>query len=733
MRRGTLAGSPVRTALGRPARLRRPLTLGLAVVLALTTPTGAAAEPLRADPGAAESALPAGTTTVIEGAAWSWFEDERVTFAGNGTRLLASAVAGSTGQSAPPGTVLLADVDLASGDRQLVDLGQAEEDDHNSAAIHESASGEITTAWSRHNLDSLVRMLRQRTDGTWLRLPPTDIKRVTTYSNLRSSVDGTGRPVLYDFVRGLRFDPEVIASADSGRTWSRLGRVLRDSADAATRRPYVQYTPSADGRIHFVATDGHPREVQTGVYHGYIEAGSVYNSSGTLLGPLGSAIPVTGLTPVWLPTGVERGWTSDIVVDPSSGRPTVVFSVRTGNDDRRYLYARWSGRAWQVETLAAAGRALYAAEADYTGLVALDAANPSHVVASVDTSPLSGEPLVSAADGQRHWELWDGRRSAAGVWSWTALTVDSTVDNLRPVLVADPGGARAMLWMRGTYRQYTDYSIDVVGVITRADGRRVAAGEPTWATTTPVLPTPTPRPERATPVVGAFDGHPADDLLMVRAGTAPDDLFLGDDQRKATPIAGPSIASSATPVAGDFNGDGRTDIYWYAPGSAIDSLWRSTGSGFASTSTRQYAGTSTPVAGDFDGDGRTDILWYAPNGSTGALWFGRPDGSFDAVTAPRMNANYIPVAGDFDGDGRTDILWYAPGSRAEYRWMAAQGRRFVTTSARQVATTYTPIVADLDGDGADDIQWYAPGPASDQVWWSADGPLAATEAAKVNL
>ena len=52
---------------------------------------------------------------------------------------------------------------------------------------------------------------------------------------------------------------------------------------------------------------------------------------------------------------------------------------------------------------------------------------------------------------------------------------------------------------------------------------------------------------------------------------------------------------------------------------------------------------------------------------------------------------------------------------------------------RQGAHPLTLQRQPLDGDGADDIQWYAPGPASDQVWWSADGPLAATEAAKVNL
>jgi hypothetical protein len=629
--------------------------------------------------------VPTGTITLVEQAAWSWFEDERVVFTDGGASLTTSAVVGGDATTPAPGTVVLSEVDLATGARRLVDLGVGEVDDHNSASIHEAPTGELTTAWTRHHMDPLVRTQRQRTDGSWLRLPPVDLGSRATYSNLRSAADQAGQPVLYDFVRGERFDPEVIASADVGRTWARLGRVLRDPLDGAYSRPYVQYSPAHDGRIDLIATETHPRDSQTSVYHGFIQAGRLYDSAGTLLGPLGSAVPVTALTRVWAPSSAERAWTADIALDPVTGLPTVVFSVRWTADDHRYWFGRWSGSAWQVEEIAYAGQALTSIESDYTGLVTLDPADASHVVLSSDADPVTGAPLISATDGQRHWELWDGRRSPSGRWSWNPLTADSRTDNIRPVLAADPSGASALAWLRGRYQSFTTYDVDVVAVVRRPGGSTVGAGPVEWSPTTDVLPTPAPRSQGAQPVVGHFDGHLADDVFLVRPGGGPEDLFLGDEQRHPTPVAARAVTGTYTPIPGDYDGNGRTDIYWYAPGTAPDHLWSTTGVARMRASTpRQVTGTYTPIPGDYDGNGRTDIYWYAPGTAPDHLWTATPTG-------------------------------------------------FTTSTPRQVTGTYTPIPGDYDGNGADDVHWYAPGEAMDFIWWSEAGPVTSTSVAAVNL
>ena len=47
------------------------------------------------------------------------------------------------------------------------------------------------------------------------------------------------------------------------------------------------------------------------------------------------------------------------------------------------------------------------------------------------------------------------------------MTANSAVDNLRPLVPAWPGDRVALLWLRGTYRAYTNYDLAVVGIITK--------------------------------------------------------------------------------------------------------------------------------------------------------------------------------------------------------------------------------------------------------------------------
>ena len=126
--------------------------------------------------------------------------------------------------------------------------------------------------------------------------------------------------------------------------------------------------------------------------------------------------------------------------------------------DHRYRWARWDGREWLDEEIAFAGTRLYAGEDDYTGGICLHPDAPETVFISTDVDPASGVPLPGG-----HHEIYEGRRARKGEWEWRPVTAESKVDQLRPLVPRWGRGKTALLWLRGTYRSYTDYDLEVAG------------------------------------------------------------------------------------------------------------------------------------------------------------------------------------------------------------------------------------------------------------------------------
>jgi hypothetical protein len=417
---------------------------------------------------------PEQTITFNDDGGWCWFEDERVIV--HDGKLIIGTVAAGRLDALRRGDVEVTSYELQTGATRRSELhDRLQLDDHNSPAFLARPDGKILALYAKHGPENrfYYRISGVNDPGTWSpvrEFAPSETTRLT-YSNLcRLSAE---RNRIYDFFRGLdgKSKPSYAFSDDGGETWKTGGIVIQSPA----ARPYLRYASDGAASIHMFYTEGHPRDFDNSVYHVYYREGFLHRSDGSRIRSLSEGLrePEEG-TRIFTGGPNQVAWTADMELD-TDGNPYVGYSVqmdsaglppRQGGDDLRYRYARWDGRQWRDYPMAYAGRRLYAGEDDYSGLLALHPHDPATVFISTDADPASGRPLVSRSDGRRHYEIFGGSTADGGkTWIWTPVTRDSTMDNLRPIVPKWPGGRTILLWLRGTYRAYTDYDLEVVGRI----------------------------------------------------------------------------------------------------------------------------------------------------------------------------------------------------------------------------------------------------------------------------
>jgi hypothetical protein len=405
---------------------------------------------------------------VNENGAWSWFEDERAIVDPNTGNVLVGSIANGagTGSTARHGSVEVYSFNLADRQVHTSSFGQIQADDHNTPALLVRPDGRYLAAYAEHSINRLTRTKISAFPGNataWTDPPAFTNAANATYNNLfRLSAEGK----TYNFTRTVGFDPNFLVSTNDGDSWSYGGKLLQDPANSNSTRPYLKYASNDVDRIDFITTEGHPRDFNNGIYHGYLEGGKLYRTDGTEIGNLGSSPSAQAFTPVFSPTASRnRAWTTDLSLD-ASGNPVAVFTTRVdslGAADHRFFYGRYVGGTWQVNEIAKAGAGLYPTEGDYTGLAAIDPRDPSTLYIS---SPFN--PATSAATSNH--EIYKGVTSNNGAsWTWTPVTQNSTVDNLRPIVPKWSGGT-ALMWMRGTYSSYTNYGMAIVGLV-QQDGQ----------------------------------------------------------------------------------------------------------------------------------------------------------------------------------------------------------------------------------------------------------------------
>lgn len=404
---------------------------------------------------------------------WCWFQDDRMIL--DGERLLLGGVTSK-------GDIVVVSCDLQTKKTfRYILHDRLEADDHNAPALLVLPDGRYLAAYTKHGTDRRTRFrISERTGEITSWYPEQEFTHDAgvTYSNLcylfREGLKGR----IYNFVRSYQWDPNFIVSDDLGRSWRMGGRLLDGGGPSI--RPYVRYKSNGRDTVHFIATEGHPNQRITSIYHGFIRQGKAYRSDGTLVNDdifRREAPPVTAFTKVF--QGDERNvaWTIDLELD-SEEHPFVAFSVMkdpqpksTGQRglDHRYYYARWDGTQWHAHEMAHAGTRLYPDEPEYTGLAALHPRNPNLVFISTNADPVTGQPIM--VNGTRRHEIFRGEISPGDKgWHWTAVTCNSDHDNLRPIVAAD-GSRTVLVWLRGEYRSYTDYNQAAMGLVYNETGR----------------------------------------------------------------------------------------------------------------------------------------------------------------------------------------------------------------------------------------------------------------------
>jgi len=420
--------------------------------------------------------------TLAPDGAYTWFNNPRALFH-NGTLYF--------GYNSSDGKTALSAYHPATGSTLLWTSTWTEADDHNIPGLLPMEDGRLLAVYAHHGSTTYFNYRTSFSTnpiapGAWSAESLFNTAARVTYSNPNRL--STERGVLYNFLRDLNFNPTVTVSTNGGTNWLRP-RILIQTGSNSTVRPYVKYDSDYKTRIDFLYTDGHPNRLTNSLYHMYYRSGALRHTDGSVLksftdipllhdaGERGSIVYQYSDAAASDPNDhicTGRAWCWEIVC-PTNGYPACVFSVhRTALastnwfDDRIfYYYARWTGASWQKRFIAHAGRPIYSSERDYAGGICIDPQHPDVIYISSNAArpfDLTNTTDIPLSD-HGHYEIFRGVTINAGLtFSWTAVTSNSTVDNLRPYVPRNHPTSSAVMWFRGAYSSYTTYRCGIVGL-----------------------------------------------------------------------------------------------------------------------------------------------------------------------------------------------------------------------------------------------------------------------------
>jgi len=423
---------------------------------------------------------------------WTWYNDERVVVDAAAGKIVVSSARSSAASQSSNRDIDVVIHDIQNNTNDLHSLGQlGYSDDHNNGGIVVKAPGEYFIAYAHHNVDcntywsnysgsswATTAIYDWGQHGCTPDVGSTAGTNTVTYNNVwrMSSENGA----LYNFIRSTDTSPNFLYSDDNGQSWS-LGGRLTSTPQIGYNAGYYKYWGNGVDRIDFFATEQHPRDSNTSVYHGYVQGGKSYDSLGQERDDDifdGDAPSITEFTRVFAANGQLGGvtlrhlWNFDVArYDDGSigalwqGRENECADKNNCNPGHHVAYSRFDGATWTSTRLVKGGRTLYRNESgwweeDYLGGAALDPDDPHVIYVSTNI-----DPRDDTTDHTLN-EIWKGVTCDDGAtFTWTPMTMNSDDENLRPVVPKWDAGHSALLWFRGDYQTAQQYSAEVVGIL----------------------------------------------------------------------------------------------------------------------------------------------------------------------------------------------------------------------------------------------------------------------------
>jgi hypothetical protein len=296
--------------------------------------------------------------TSNDNGSWAWFQDERAVVDLKDGKLVVGSVA------YPSGNIEAVIFDLETGTSSgPAKLGNMSVDDHDAPAFVIRPEGKYVAAWAGHNqrcnsyfciYDGTSWSAQQTYDWTPQGCP---WSRTITYSNLWCL--GTD---IVNFARSVDTSPNYLVSKDDGASWGYGGR-LTSTPTVGYVAGYYKYWGNNTDRIDFVGTEAHPRDNNNSLYHGYVEDGQLYDSTGEVIDSTLAderAHDIKEFTTVFKTldnvdnVAISNAWIADLV-RYDDGTLGLIWTGRVGstsnaqsNTDLRLLYGRFDGSSWKL-------------------------------------------------------------------------------------------------------------------------------------------------------------------------------------------------------------------------------------------------------------------------------------------------------------------------------------------------------------------------------------------------